>query len=262
MAKKLRLRDRLLLGIAFIDEVLDATVGAGARAYHAGRLGFWTPKNYKGSALRQNIYRMLKTGYLEKKIKDGQPVLVISKTGRQQLARHFSYFRLQSKKWDKYWRLVIFDISEKQKSSRDALRRKLVELGFGQWQKSIYISPFDIEEDMVEFLAAQKLFGQAYVLTAKHRLIGDARELASKVWPLEKINKRYWQIIAELEVLNKLPSLKQASELKKICHDYYQALLLDPCLPKELLPLDWGAKQCRIMIGKAVAAVTSNNAIA
>lgn len=47
------------------------------------------------------------------------------------------------KAWDKKWRLLTFDISEKKKIIREALRGKLQELGFCLFQKSIWIYPFD-----------------------------------------------------------------------------------------------------------------------
>jgi len=48
--------------------------------------------------------------------------------------------------WDGKWRIVIFDISEKLRASRDALRSKLAELGFFQIQKSVYVYPFECTE--------------------------------------------------------------------------------------------------------------------
>jgi hypothetical protein len=55
------------------------------------------------------------------------------------------------KKWDKKWRLVIFDIPENKRRSRDALRKKLSELGFYQCQKSAWIHPFPCLEE-IEFI--------------------------------------------------------------------------------------------------------------
>ncbi len=243
MAKKLKLMDILLLGVAFIDEALDETVGAGNRAYRSRKLGFWTPPNHKPSALRQNIYRMLSTGYLEKKIINGEPTLTITRLGKQRLQRNFSFFKMQSKSWDGYWRIVIFDISEKNKAKRNILRNKLVELGFGKWQRSIYISPFNIEEDMYEFLNNQGLFGSAYILTSKHKLLGDAKVLAQKIWPLDKISHQYDQVISQIEKISTLPKGKLNSHIKKTKQEYVDVLHQDPCLPKQLLPKHWPANQ-------------------
>ncbi len=54
--------------------------------------------------------------------------------------------------WDKKWRIVIFDIPEKQrKRARNALREKLQKLGFCQLQKSVWAHPYPCEKE-IQFL--------------------------------------------------------------------------------------------------------------
>jgi DNA-binding transcriptional regulator PaaX len=52
------------------------------------------------------------------------------------------------KKWDKKWRIVIFDISQLKKIYREAFRGKLKELGFYPLQKSVWIFPFDCRDEV------------------------------------------------------------------------------------------------------------------
>ncbi|MEX0651953.1 MAG: hypothetical protein WD509_00555 [Candidatus Paceibacterota bacterium] len=52
------------------------------------------------------------------------------------------------KKWDKKWRLVIFDIETSRRDKRDALRRMLKRSGFVLLQKSTWIYPFDCKEEV------------------------------------------------------------------------------------------------------------------
>ncbi|MBI4135968.1 MAG: hypothetical protein HY481_00220 [Candidatus Vogelbacteria bacterium] len=58
----------------------------------------------------------------------------------------------EPKIWDQKWRLVVFDIPEKIKRARDALREKLRELGFYEWQKSVFIHPYDCTRE-IDFLS-------------------------------------------------------------------------------------------------------------
>ena len=53
-----------------------------------------------------------------------------------------------SKKWDGYWRVIIFDIPEKLRIARDALRQRLRCLGFYQAQKSVLIFPYPCEKEI------------------------------------------------------------------------------------------------------------------
>ncbi|MBI2123799.1 MAG: hypothetical protein HYU04_00990 [Candidatus Wildermuthbacteria bacterium] len=52
------------------------------------------------------------------------------------------------KQWDEKWRLLSFDINEKKKFIREALRGKLKQLGFYPFQKSIWIHPFDCANEI------------------------------------------------------------------------------------------------------------------
>lgn len=247
MAKKLGLADKFLLGVYFLDEVIDTFVGAGHRAYRTGKLFGWTPPGYKGTLLNQNIYRLLKTGNLEKVMVKGEPVLKITRGGRDKLARRIAYFKLRGKGWDRRWRLVIFDISEREKNLRNQLRSKLIELGFGRWQKSIYISPYDLEEDINEFLNESGLRGRAYVLTAKHKLMGDARELADQVWGLTEINLEYTKVLSRLD--------NSKYNLAKLYEQYLGILASEPVLPRELLPGNWVGDQVREKLIRAMGSL-------
>lgn len=50
--------------------------------------------------------------------------------------------------WDGLWRMVIFDIPDKKKQAREALRTKLKTLGFYKFQKSIFVHPYDCKDEI------------------------------------------------------------------------------------------------------------------
>ena len=54
-------------------------------------------------------------------------------------------------KWDGKWRVVIFDIPEKKKKARDALRWELKKIGFIELQKSAWIFPYECE-NAIDFI--------------------------------------------------------------------------------------------------------------
>ena len=58
------------------------------------------------------------------------------------------YFKLKTKKWDKKWRIVIFDIPSEFHKNRIYLRKKLLNLGFFPLQKSVYVYPYPCEEEL------------------------------------------------------------------------------------------------------------------
>ena len=54
----------------------------------------------------------------------------------------------KDKKWDKKWRIVIFDISELKRFYREAFRGKLKEMGFFPLQKSVWVCPFECKDEI------------------------------------------------------------------------------------------------------------------
>lgn len=236
--KKLRIRDRILLGFGLFYDYVGRHMILAARGSYKACL--FVPPETKKKSVYNAVYEMLKTGYLEKIIKNGKPYLRITNRGQQAWQRDFSFLAMRDTPWDGKWRLVIFDLPEDKKSIRESLRRKLYKLGFGQLQKSIYINPFDFVQDMAEFLENKHLLGYAFVLTAKHELMGNAQKLANRVWKLEKINREYKKILKELKRLKTINNeQKREVLLRRLFFDLSDLLVRDPILPKELLPDDW-----------------------
>jgi len=82
--------------------------------------------------------------------KDGEQVMKITEKGKQRVLKYkFDEMKIERpKKWDKYWRIISFDIPEKHKQGRDALTRKLKELELYPLQKSVFICPFECRDEI------------------------------------------------------------------------------------------------------------------
>lgn len=52
------------------------------------------------------------------------------------------------KKWDKKWRMVIFDIPNVSRLIRDIFRKKLKEFGFYRFQQSAWVYPYPCQEEV------------------------------------------------------------------------------------------------------------------
>lgn len=88
-----------------------------------------------------NIYRLLDQGLLERFLNNEGICLKLSAEGKKILMR-------VAPERDSVWKLVIFDIPEKQKKVRIVLRAKLKQLNFKKWQNSIWISPYRLDEEI------------------------------------------------------------------------------------------------------------------
>ncbi len=86
--------------------------------------------------------------YKEKE--DGTVEIVLTKEGKEK-ALKYKIDEIKIKKpdtWDGKWRMVIFDIPEKKRKARKALRDKIRELGFRELQKSVFIFPYECEDEI------------------------------------------------------------------------------------------------------------------
>ncbi len=102
---------------------------------------------------------LLKKKYL---CKLGEKYELTSKAKELLRARNLEeLLRIKKKKWDKKWRIVIFDIPETMRAKRKKLRGLLGRLGFQKIQKSVWLTPYDFlgeveelarEENLLKFL--------------------------------------------------------------------------------------------------------------
>ena len=86
----------------------------------------------------------------EKENSDGSLTMILTDKGKQK-AITFNIDNMEikkPKKWDKKWRLVLFDIPEKHKKAREALRETLRKLGFYEYQKSVLIHPYECQKEI------------------------------------------------------------------------------------------------------------------
>ena len=90
----------------------------------------------------------------EIKNKDGTISIILSEKGKK-AAKIYSIDNLKidkPKKWDGNWRMVIFDIPERIKKVREALRMHLRNLGFYELQKSVFIYPLPCAEEINQII--------------------------------------------------------------------------------------------------------------
>ncbi len=85
--------------------------------------------------------------------RDGTLTLVLSGEGKE-LALTYDLDRLVIKEpsvWDRKWRVVMFDVPEGLKKIRDTLRMHFKDMGFYEFQKSVFVHPYPCRDE-IEFI--------------------------------------------------------------------------------------------------------------
>ena len=134
---------------------------------------------------KERLKEIIKEFYQEKLVEykekpDGSIEIVLTEKGKlKALEGKIDELEIEiPKTWDKLWRVVIFDIPEKKKKARDALRRKLKEFGFLELQKSVFIFPYECKDE-IEFVV--EVFGiRRYVRYLIVKEITNEEELLLK----------------------------------------------------------------------------------
>jgi len=124
----------------------------------------------------QAIGKLKKQGLLGEYKKGGERYLKITEKGWVEIIR----YKLKQKNaghWDKKWRVIIFDIPEATRKDRNFLRRQLKWLGFFELQKSVWVFPYEVKNELREFIKLCKveLNGDIRFLTVEQ--IEDDKDL-------------------------------------------------------------------------------------
>lgn len=115
--------------------------------------------------------------------KDEMGIVEITESGKKRVLKYkIDDIKItRPKKWDKYWRVVTFDIPEKFKKGRDSLSRKLKEMEFYPLQKSVFVCPFECKDE-IDFI--NEIFNTKKFV---HYIV--AKEISD-----EKFLKRYYNL--------------------------------------------------------------------
>lgn len=114
---------------------------------------------------RRTLYATIKNLYKsklvdEKENSDESTTIVLTKKGKKKVLTYkINEMEVPiMKKWDKKWRIVIFDIPERFKKARNALAYALKQMEFFPLQKSVFIHPFECKNEIdfvIEFFSVR-----------------------------------------------------------------------------------------------------------
>lgn len=113
--------------------------------------------------LAKKIYVLKTKGYIRKFSEGKSQYFEITPKGLDKLAKcRLSDIKVERPSvWDCKWRVIIFDIPEKDRFIRDGIRLCLYQIGFKQIQKSVFVYPFECSNE-ISFIC-QRYGGREYI---------------------------------------------------------------------------------------------------
>lgn len=94
----------------------------------------------------RSIHSLKRGGYVKFRKQGDKVVPVLTKRGRIEVAGYELHkLKVKPSVWDGIWRLIVFDIPEDYRWYRDAFRQRLMNIGFREMQRSVFVFPYPCE---------------------------------------------------------------------------------------------------------------------
>jgi len=112
-------------------------------------------RHYKYRA-NHSLKKLITDGYVHEKIIDGKKSFSLTNKGK---LRYESLKENRPKRWDGKWRLISFDVHEKNRNKRNLLRKELQLYGFQMIHQSTWAYPYPCDE-YIALLKSDLSFGK------------------------------------------------------------------------------------------------------
>ena len=118
---------------------------------------------------RTALGRLAQKGWIVFERRDGKHLARSTEPGKRPVAFEAQETGLYPRRrWDKRWRIVMFDVPERRRAVRDKLRMTMKSFGFVRLQDSAWVYPYDCE-DLIALLKAELKIGfSALYLVVEH----------------------------------------------------------------------------------------------
>jgi len=126
--------------------------------------------------VKSTLSRLVQKGYVVFESREDKRYARITLAGERALKymeQRSALLLHKKKRWDKRWRVVIFDIPERRRGTRDRLRIVMCEGGFYRLQDSVWLYPHNCE-DFIALLKADLKIGNAVLYMVVEQIENDS----------------------------------------------------------------------------------------
>jgi DNA-binding transcriptional regulator PaaX len=158
----------------------------------------------------------------------------LTKKGREELWALQPVRVYRDDAWDGVWRVVTFEIPEKKRVKRNQLRTYLLELGFGLWQRSLYVSAYpllDVVREYTKHLGVEQLVADwQFSMKKKH----DNQRLIDEAYNIEGLREAYLILLEHYRGSSSLEGKGLEKKQRVWMKDWQKLMFEDALHPKEL----------------------------
>jgi phenylacetic acid degradation operon negative regulatory protein len=170
--------------------------------------------------------------------KEATGVYHITEAGVAELALSFPFVRFLVFPWDGKFRILSYEIPEKQRKYRDSLRREVSGWGLGPWHRSFWVTPHPIIGNLKKLTQGTSL--ELYVQAFEGaQVVGEVKTLLEKVWNLPALEAQYRKAFKNWHEYLSNESFTKEQKMRSVVDSYLEVLKTDPGLPPELVGKTW-----------------------
>jgi phenylacetic acid degradation operon negative regulatory protein len=170
-------------------------------------------------------------------------------------SRRIYSFRGPPEDWDARWLLLLVNIPENSRALRAKLRTQLGWAGFGLLPQGLWLRPgSDEPAEVRRVLAELGLEDSAHTFVARSGQLGSDAGLVRAAWDLDEIEQRYEEFLDAVAPLRPRTDLQALTHQIRLVQEWRRFPLLDPGLPRTLLPRTWsGARAAEVFTARHAA---------
>lgn len=201
------------------------------------------------SAIRASLFRMRRNNIVKVMDKGRETLFMWSEFAQGILNSYLQRYSMSEKKWEGQWLLFSFQIPEKKRRLRNALRDELCLHGFGRLHHNLWISPYDMRSECQKMIKRLQLepYTMMFMSAASK---DDSRVMAQQAWHLDELAEAYQKLQKKFEadylafkkvrfVDTTQGAVEALARLARINEEMLEFSAQDPYLPKEILPRNW-----------------------
>lgn len=147
-------------GEGFLRELPDSYPGF---ALMKAVFGVSKRPSFKGKTIRSNLYRLKKQGLIAQDPKE--KIYYLTDKGKEVVSYIYDRYAILKQPWDGKLRLVIFDVPERKKHWREAIRKELLLMQYKQLQKSVYIGKYPLAESFCQEMEKTSIAEYVFIFT-------------------------------------------------------------------------------------------------
>lgn len=194
-------------------------------------------------AARQAIMRTADSGWIEGSRIGRETRWSLTPAGTELLregTERIYGFAAADQPWDHRWLVLTVGVPENNRPLRQRLRTRLHWAGLGSASPGVWVTPRVDREPAAERVVRELgLDGGSWSFVATSGGIGDERSLVRAAWDLDDVEARYEDFLDLVGGRRPRTDRQALVAQVRLVQEWRRFPLLDPGLPRELLPPRW-----------------------